>query len=164
MLESRETWTGNRLQKNFSHISLKSLLAKLGDSSVLSLVTFNLSQSLLSPLSHLYHLWMSNPAGSFAAPSFTMDNRLGLPIHRWGLAILSDQDILPPAIKVIFPRAGPSQDCCHMRFLLTRNATPTSPICVACSCWWLMGQVIMGWLLFATVFYYLGPADTVDRW
>ena len=68
MLESRETWTGNRLQKNFSHISLKSLLAKLGDGSVLSLVTFNLSQSLLSPLSHLYHLWMSNPAGSFAAP------------------------------------------------------------------------------------------------
>ena len=164
MLESRETWTGNRLQKNFSHISLKSLLAKLGDSSVLSLVTFNLSQSLLSPLSHLYHLWMSNPAGSFAAPSFTMGNRLGLPIRKWGLAFLSDQDILPPANEVIFPRAGPSQDCCHMRFLFTRNTTPTFPICAACSRWWLLGQVISGWLLFATVFYYLGPADTVDRW
>merc|ERR1712156_589281 len=57
-------------------------------------------------------------------PSFTMANRLGLPIHKWGLAILSDQDILPPAIKVIFPRAGPSQDCCHMRFLLTTAAYP----------------------------------------
>ena len=93
MLESRDTWTGNRLQKNFSHISLKSLLAKLGDSSVLSLVTFNLSQSLLSPLSHLCYLWMSNPAGSFAAPLFTMGNRLGLPIHKRGLEILSHQDI-----------------------------------------------------------------------